>query len=193
MSMKKLWVAAVLLPLSGCISFGGKPPSSLLTLTPAATVPVGETQRDARTITLMVPTVPQEIASARVPVHSGDTAIAYVKEAAWVEAPNRLFARLMAETIAARTGRVVLSTRQSLADPGASLAGELRRFGVEASSSEAVVTFDGTIRREGASGFERRRFEARVPLAAIEAAAVGVALNQAANQVATQVSDWVDR
>ena len=39
--------------------------------------------------------------------------------------------------------------------------------------------------------FEKRRFEARVPVSAIEPVPAGAALNQAANQVAAQVAEWV--
>jgi cholesterol transport system auxiliary component len=181
------------LPLAGCISFGAKPPPSLLNLTPAASLAVGQTQSSsaAKTITIGVPSVSQELATARVPVHSGGTAIAYIKNAQWVENPSRLFARLLADTVTARTGRVVLSNRQSQMDPGARLGGELRMFGVDAGTGEAVVTFDASLMRTEEPVFEKRRFEARVPVSPIEAAPVGAALNQAANQVAAQVADWV--
>ena len=183
------------LPLAACISFGAKPPPSLLTLNAQSSIAVGETQSSsaARTITIGVPAVPQELATARVPVRSGGTAIAYVKNAQWVENPARLFARLLADTVTARTGRVVLSNRQSLVDPGARLSGELRAFGVDAGTSEAVVTFDASLMRGEEAVFEKRRFEARVPVSPIDAAPVGTALNQAANQVAAQVADWVGR
>ena len=64
------------------------------------------------------------------------------------------------------------------------------------------MTFDATLVRDrpaDANGarapqaFEKRRFEARVPVAAIDAASAGVALNRAANQVAMQVADWIGR
>lgn len=195
---KLLLLVPLALPLAGCISFGAKPPASLLTLEPVATLPIGETQRssEAATITIAAPSVPQELATARIPVRAGGTAIAYVKDAQWVETPSRLFARLLADTLTARTGRVVLSTRQSQIDPGAQLGGELRQFGVEVDaggSGIAVVTFDASLVRGEQPVFEKRRFEARVPVAAIEAGAVGVALNQAANQVAEQIADWVGR
>jgi cholesterol transport system auxiliary component len=41
--------------------------------------------------------------------------------------------------------------------------------------------------------FEKRRFEARVPVAKIDAEQAGPALSQAANQVAAQVADWVGK
>lgn len=181
--------------LSGCISFGAKPPEALLTLAPEVTLPVGESQRSnvAATITVAVPSVPQELASSRIPVHSSGTAIAYVKDAQWVERPSQLLARLLADTVTARTGRLVLSTRQSMLDPGAYLMGELRAFGVDADTNEAVVTYDAALIRGPETVVEKRRFEARVPLSEVKAAPVGAALNQAANQVAAQVADWVGR
>jgi len=181
------------LPLAGCLSFGGKPPKALLTLTPTTTLPVGASQNsaNAKTITLIVPAVPQSLAVARIPVTTGDT-VAYVTNAAWVEAPQRLFTRLMSDTIAAKTGRVVLSSAQSFSDPGARLSGELRNFGIDGSTHEAVVTFDAAlIRGEDASKVEKKRFEARVPVTPIDYRTVGPALNQAANQVAGEVADWV--
>ncbi len=183
------------LALGGCISLGAKPPKSLLTLTSATSVPVGQPQSSAKaeTITIAVPWVPQELATGRIPVHSGTVAVAYVKDAQWVEQPSRLFARMLADTVTARTGRVVLSNRQSQIDPGAQLTGELRRFGVDAETSEAVVTFDAALMRGPEAVFEKQRFEARVKVARIDATSVGAALGTAANQVAVQIADWVGR
>jgi len=197
MNKRALLLALPLLAasLSGCISFGGKPPKSLLTLTPAATLPVGESQRSnvAATITIAVPSLPRELASSRIPVHSGGTAIAFVKDAQWIERPSQLFQRLLGDTITAKTGRLVLSSRQSMLDPGAYLMGELRRFGIEEEAREAVVTYDAALIRGPESVVEKRRFEARVPVTEIEAARAGAALNDAANQVAAQVAEWVGK
>ncbi|WP_375397494.1 ABC-type transport auxiliary lipoprotein family protein [uncultured Sphingomonas sp.] len=191
--------AMLALPLAGCISLGAKPPKALLTLTSAQSVPAGTIQSSAAspTITILVPAVPQSLATARVPVQAGDVAIAYVTDAVWVEAPQRMFARVMADTIAARTGRVVLSSAQSFQDPGARLSGELRNFGIDATgggaTGVALVTFDATLTRGEAGKFEKRRFEARVPVAIVDATTVGPALNDAANKVAAQVADWVGK
>ncbi|RYE04018.1 MAG: ABC transporter [Sphingomonadales bacterium] len=181
--------------LSGCISFGGKPPASLLTLNSSVELPVGESQRSnvAATITVSVPSVPQELSASRIPVHSGGTAIAYVKDAQWVERPNQLFQRVLSDTITSRTGRLVLSSRQSQLDPGAYLMGDLRRFGIDADTGEALVTYDAALIRGKETVVEKRRFEARVPVAPIDARTSGAALNTAANQVAAQVADWVGR
>jgi cholesterol transport system auxiliary component len=193
--MKKLAILA-LLPLSACIRFGAEPPPSLLTLTPAQAVPVGNAQNSgaAKSILIAVPSVPQELAVTRVPVRATDTSLAYVKNAQWVEQPGRLFARLLSDTVTTRTGRVVLTLRQASVDPSAQLSGELRTFGMDATTNEAVVTFDAAlIRVERADAVEKRRFEARVPVTAISAETVAPAINQAANQVAVEVADWVGR
>jgi cholesterol transport system auxiliary component len=188
-------VLAAAMPLAGCVSFGAKPPPSLLTLSSTAEVPVGQQQSSAsaKTVTIAVPAVPQSLATTRVPVQSTPTTIAYVKDAAWAEVPARLFARLLSDTVTAKTGRVVLSQAQSIADPGARLGGELRQFGLDASARQAVVIYDASLMRADSQAVEKRRFEARVPVAAIDADAAGTGLSQAANQVAGQVADWVGR
>jgi cholesterol transport system auxiliary component len=191
--MRRLLILAAALPLAACISFGADPPPSLLTLTSAERVPAGRslTADPGRTVTILYPSVPQALATTRVPVKSDATTIAYLKDAQWVEAPNRLFQQLVAETVEARTNRPVLSPRQAVGiDPGARLTGQLVNFGIDAATTSAVVTFDGVIARS-ATQVETRRFEARVPVSRIEAAPAGIALNQAANQVAVEVADWI--
>ncbi|HTG38812.1 MAG TPA: ABC-type transport auxiliary lipoprotein family protein [Sphingomonas sp.] len=193
--MKKSAILLTLLPLAACIRFGAEPPPSLLTLNAASPVPVGAAADTgtARNITIRVPVAPQEVSVTRVPVRATDTSIAYVKDAQWVEPPARLFARLLSDTVTARTGYVVLSNRQANVDPGAQLTGELRQFGLDAATSQAVVTYDASLLRKGADTFDKRRFEARVPVTAIDATNAAAGLNQAANQVATEVADWIGR
>ncbi len=190
-----LLAAPLLAPLllAGCISFGAKPPPSLLTLSPVAAVPVGQGQSSAaaRSIVVQVPATPTALAVNRVPVMETPTTIAYIKNAAWSEPPARLFARLMADTLTSRAGLVVVSSVQSLGDPSSTLGGELRTFGVDAPSLNAIVTYDASLVRAGQTAVEKRRFEARVPVVAIDGPNAGTALNQAANQVAAEVADWV--
>lgn len=181
-------------PLAGCISFGAKPPPSLLTITSAASIPAGQTQSSATapTIVILVPAVSQALATPRVPVQTSATDLAYIANAQWVEPPARLFARLLSDTISAKTGRVVIGLQSSL-DPAARLSGELRAFGVDAGSLQAVVSYDAALTRKDGNVVEKRRFEARVPVSAIEPGPAGIAINQAANQVAAEVADWVGR
>lgn len=190
-----LVILAAALPLAACISFGAKPPPSLLSLTATEKLPLGQEQSSAtaRGITIDVPVTSAALATPRVPVQATATSIAYVPNAQWAEPPARLFARVLADTMTARTGRVVLSDTQSFGQPGARLTGELRTFGLDATTREAVVTYEAALQRVGQTAIEKRRFEARVPVGAIDAQTAGVSLNGAANQVAAQVADWVGR
>lgn len=178
--------------LGGCISLGPKTPASLLTLTPAIAPAVNATRVASVGNTLLINALsaPQAIATTRVPVYDGASQLAYVKDAVWNDAPTRLFTRLLSDTISARTDKIVLSLRQANLDPGSQLSGQLQNFGIDPATLQAVVTFDATITRGGGQ-IETRRFEARSPVATIEAVAAGAALNLAANDVATQVADWV--
>ena len=190
--LRPLFALGASLALSACLSFGSKPPPTLMTLTAASPLPAqtNRTGTAARAITVLPPTATQEIATLRVPVRSGNTAVAYLKDAQWVEAPAVLFGRLLSETIASTTGRVVLDPRQFSFDPGTRLTGQLHTFGLDGARLEAVVVYDAALSR-GADGIETHRFEARVPVGAATAAAVAPALNQAANQVAAEVARWV--
>lgn len=192
--MKRLIPLLAPVLLAGCISFGAKPPKALLTLTPARQIPVGQMQSSnaARSLVVQVPVTPASLATQRVPVQATPTTLAYVKDAAWAEPPARLFARLLSDTLTAG-GTVVVSGVQSVDSPAGTLGGELRQFGFDGATRSAVVTFDASLTRGGQSTIEKRRFEARVPVAAIDAASAGPALNDAANQVAAQVADWAGR
>ena len=188
-------VPAVLLGLaaSGCVSLGGKPPPFLLNLSSAANVAANETRTAAsgNAITISVPVVPAAIATNRVAVIDGATSIAYVKDAAWVEPPARLFQRLVSETIAAKTGRVVLDPRQFALDPGTVVTGSLKAFGIDARRSEAVIVYEAALTTDRGATVRTRRFEAHVPVGEVEAASAGRALNTAANKVAEDVAAWV--
>jgi cholesterol transport system auxiliary component len=189
-----LLVAAAAVTLSGCIGLGGKTPPFLLTLDAdaAPTAGTARTASDAATLTILIPTAPQKLRTPRIPVQQDDASVAYVKDAQWVEAPQRLFQRLVSETVAARTSRVVLDEGQYLTAPGEQLAGQLMDFGVDARTNEAVVVYQAMLVSAGGKSVTQRRFEAREPIAGkIEAKPVGEALTAAANKVAVEVAGWL--
>ena len=71
--MKRLPLILATVLLSGCGLLGGKTPPSLMALSPAATV-AAQTNRSAasgETITVIAPSLVQEINTNRVPVRSG--------------------------------------------------------------------------------------------------------------------------
>lgn len=190
-----LLVAASALPLAACVSFGPKIPDSLLTLPATAQVTAGpvRTAADGQAVQIFTPSVPQELSALRIPVRTTPTEIAYVKDALWSDAPPRLFRNLLAETVTARTGRVVLEPRGSNVTPGIRLSGRLQQFGLDAATKTAVITYDATLARGRAESVQTRRFEAKIPVTAETGPAIATALTTGANQIATEVADWVGR
>ena len=189
-----LLASVVAVCLTGCIGLGGKTPPFLLTLDADAAPTSGEgrTAAEAATLTILIPTAPQKLRTTRIPVQQDDSSVTYVKDAQWVEAPQRLFQRLVSETVAARTARVVLDEGQYLTAPGEQLAGQLMEFGIDARSDEAVVVYQAMLVSAGGKTVTQRRFEVREPLAdKIEAKPAGEALARAANKVAVDVAAWL--
>jgi cholesterol transport system auxiliary component len=182
----------LVLTLGACVSFGGKAPPSLLVLTATNTVANGTAKSGVSSDALIVllPEAPRKLDSNRVPVQINDSSIAYLKDAVWADKPSRLMQLLLMETIAAKSGRLVLNETDAGGKATQYLSGSLLEFGVDAAASEAVVVYDAVKLARGQT-VEKRRFEARRPVAAIEPGSTGIALNEAANEVAAQVSDWI--
>jgi cholesterol transport system auxiliary component len=191
MTKRTLLTLAAALTLGACFG-GAKVPNTLLTLNPAQTRTAAATRSAAEgeAITVVVPNVPRELENLRVPVHETELGVSYLKNAQWVDLPANLFARLLTETVASTTGRVVLDPKQFTFDPGQRLTGTLQRFGLDAQRMEVVAVYDAALARRG-GGVISRRFEARVPVTVADAATIAPALNQAANQVAAEVASWV--
>ena len=185
-------IALMTAALGGCISFGSKPPPSLLTITADSTLAAGTSRTGAvgSAIIVDLPESARKLENLRVPVQIDDSSLAYVKDAQWVDRPNSMFRNLLSETIAARSGRLVLDRAELSGQSDARLSGRLVDFGYDARSREAVVTFDA-VRMTGADQVEKRRFEAREAVSDPTAAPVGRALNAAANTVAVEIADWL--
>lgn len=177
--------------LAGCVSFGSEAPPQLLTLTSNATPAAGAMASASVTdaIVVDVPSVERTLDQVRVPVQVSDSAIAYVKDAVWADKPARLFRTVLAETLAAGSGRLVLDQVETGAERSTMLSGQLHRFGYDEDAQAAIVRFDAVVRKPG-SPLRKQRFEASVPVATVDAVTVGAALNQAANTVAAQVAAW---
>lgn len=185
---------ALILTLPGCISIGGKPPAQLLSLDAAQKVAPGTVRRAASgtSITVADPEAPKLLDTVRVPVRTTPTSLAYVTDVQWADTPRHLFQRLLSETIAATSNRIVLDPGQYSADAGQRLMGELVEFGLDEASNSAIVTFDAILAGPGGTAITRQRFTASVPVGAkITATSVGAPLNSAANKVATDVAAWL--
>lgn len=185
--------ALLALGLAGCISLGGKPPASLLTLSPAVTAPAGPgvAAGAARpVIAVLAFDTPAKLDVLRVPVTVSETELAYLQEAVWVEKPARLFRRLVGETIRARGNAMVIDGDETATLATVTVQGTLIDMGYDAATSSAVVRFDAVrIGKDGAVA--TRRFEAREAGVAAETRSVGAALNTAANAVAADIAGWV--
>lgn len=178
--------------LGGLIGGGGKPPVTLVTLSPEAAEPsqIARTAGAGQAVTIDAPAASRELSTVRVPVQVTPTDVQYVANLQLSDTPSRLFASLLSETVRRTTNRVVLAPAQTTLDPGVVVSGELQRFGYDASTGQVVVTYDGALSTAGGARVETRRFTATAP-ADGTAASVGPALNRAANQVAQDVAKWI--
>ncbi|WP_255454668.1 ABC-type transport auxiliary lipoprotein family protein [Parasphingopyxis sp. CP4] len=189
--MKRLFPLVALAMLAGCVSFGSEPPPFLMALNADEQIAGGSDRSAAmgQAITIRRPEVPQKLITNRLPVQTGETTIAYLTDALWVDTPNELLRALFSEVVAARTGRIVLDPATYSADPGTVINGQLHEFGLDARSNETVIVYDATITDE--NGVRTRRFEQRERVFSQDAQSVAQALNRAANRMAVEFSDWI--
>jgi len=177
--------------LGGCVRFGAKPPAALMTIQSAAKVAPGTVAEASQgVVTIIEPDVPKALMTVRVAVHTGDNSFAYIPKAYWVDTPRNLFRAVLAETVAARNGVLVLDSGQFSMAAGKRVTGDLIEFGVDARSRQAIVTFDAAV-MDKASVTTKRRFTASAPVGAITAEGAAPAIQDAANRVAVQVADWL--
>jgi cholesterol transport system auxiliary component len=177
--------------LGGCISFGPKVPPRLFDLTAENPAPAGTGQSGSLSSALVVevPETSLELNVTRVPVQIDEANVAYLKKAAWVERPARLFQRLLAESIRARGNRLVFENEPGDAN-SERLTGRLLDMGYDSRTASVVVRYDAVRMGRGGQA-STRRFESVIPGVPAENEAVGPALNRAANDVARQVAEWV--
>lgn len=175
------------------VQIGGNspPPKALYTLTATnqgATTPGGAIDLQ-KAISVAIPTVPATLQTLRIPVQVDETAVQYATTAQWSEQPNRLFQRLLADSLA-NQGIAVIDSRSTGTRSDRYLTGQLLAFGADAQGAPMVhVRYDATL--VAPDGIRQQRFKRQVPVAAIEGRAIAVALNEAANAVATDVATWL--
>ena len=189
---------ATLALLASCgplVQIGGNdaPPAMLLTLrataTPVTTAPV------AKPVTVMVlpPAATGALQTLRLPVTVGDVELQYLVGATWSEQPNRLFRRVLADTIVAR-GLIVIDPRGPSPRADMTLSGTLADFGLDVrnpADPHVSVRYDAVLNSSTGTLIAARRFEASAPAPGKSPTVVGAALNDAANRVAGDVATWV--
>ena len=99
--------------VGGLLGGGAKPATTLVALTPEAAEPaqIARTVVAGQAVTIATPITARELSSVRVPVQVTPTDVQYVANLQLTDAPARLFAGLVSETVRRTTNRVVL-------DPG---------------------------------------------------------------------------
>lgn len=195
-SLAPLWIASLAL-LAACgplVQVGGndKPPPMLLTLRATATPSAAPV---AKPVTVMVlpPAAAGALQTLRLPVAVGEVELQYLVGATWSEQPNRLFRRVLADTIVAR-GLIVIDPRGPSPRADMTLSGTLAEFGLDVrvpGAPQVRVRYDAVLNGTNGTLVGARRFEAQRPVASQSPAEVAAALNIAANQVAAEVADWV--
>ena len=193
MMLKPTALAAALL-LAGCgplvqIGGGGEPPSSLLTIGADAAPPQ---QTRGGPILVALPDVPGKLRTVRLPVATQTNELAYLARATWIEQPNQLFRRVLADTISARTGRPVIDEGNAAISPDLRLSGRLLEFGLDVTGTpEVIVSYDAALLGGSGQLIGTRRFERRAPVDGQTGPIVAAALNNAANAVAADIAEWV--
>lgn len=181
-----------LLLLGGCVRFGAKPPAELLSVASTTRIQPGTViAANAGSLTVLEPDVAKAIDNLRVAVLTRNGSYAYVPKASWVDTPQNLFRAVLAETVSARNGTLVLDPGQYAAGSQRRLSGELVAFGIDAAAMQAVVTFDAALVSNGRDVLVKRRFTATAPVSEIAPRAAAPAIQAAANDVAVQVADWL--
>lgn len=185
-------VLAAASALSACVSFGSKAPVAMLTLSADAGVAAGSKlsgqAQDA--LVVLTPQVPRKLDTNRIPVQIDAGNVAYLKDSVWTDKPAMLMQQLLAETLSAKNGKLILSEEETGGRAENYLTGQLVEFGIDESRMEAIAIFDAVHIRKG-SPIEKRRFEAREALSEIRPGAAGQALNIAANRLAGEVAGWL--
>ena len=164
----------------------------MLTLTANASVADGTSRSGERkdALVVLLPETPRKLDTARIPVQVDASSVAYLKGAVWADKPAKLWQELLAETIAARTNRLVLNNFDAGGKEQSQLSGVLMEFGIDAATNEVVIIFDA-VKHMDSKSVEKKRFAIRRSVPAIEAKAAGDALNEASNQLADEVTDWI--
>jgi cholesterol transport system auxiliary component len=189
---KAALIAPVLLA-GGCVSFGTKPPARLLGIPSTSSIPAGKmvTGTAQSAIMVMPPLMSRSIGTPRVAVIDTHGNFAYVKDAIWVDTPDRLFQGLLRDAIAVRTDRLVLNPDQFVSEPSGRLLGQLIAFTINDGTQQADVIYDASLVAPDGTTISTRRFSASAPIGRIDAETVAPAIGKAANTVAEQVADWV--
>lgn len=194
MIKKYVTIAALALPLGACISIGGagEAPSQLLTMTSVSQSETGTVFKNdnGQSLVIMTPRTNRVTDNVRVPVYMGDSAIAYVKEAVWVEKPASLLQTMFSDTMSARNILVLNPVQAAGGENVTYLTGDLSMFGYDEYANNVVVRYDAVLKSKDGT-VVKKRFKSRESVSVVEARPVAAALNDASNNLSKDLADWV--
>jgi cholesterol transport system auxiliary component len=170
---------------------GGTPQRTTFDLT--APADVGRVGGSRAQLVISEPTTVQAIDSDRILVRDAG-ALSYLPDAQWADRLPKLFQVRLIQTFenASRLGRVGRPGDRVVAD--LALNADIRSFGIESASSQAVV--EVTVRIVGdrtGRVSAARSFSARVPVASVTGPVAAQALDEAMSQVLRDIVRWAGR
>ena len=137
---------------------------------------------------------PGELMTTRVAVRPSVTEVRYLRAMEWTERPARLFARLLANALAATAQTPVLTQAQIDLPYDFRLTGRLSAFDLAPAGGggTARIRYVATlVRSERAEVIATRTFAAEADVVSLSPGSVASGFNDAANAVATDVADWL--
>jgi len=167
-------------------------PAVLYTIRADAPIPDPAASQAGQIVVVEQPAAVGKLQTLRVPVLMGDTRIAYLKDAQWVENPSRLMQRLLVDRMnAAGMTAVGPGIRE---ESGRLITTTMREFGLDArdrAAPRAVVRLDVVLSGTSGKLIGARQFEVDVPIADESPDAVVNGLSLGANKVASEMVAWV--
>jgi cholesterol transport system auxiliary component len=184
-------VSVIILSALASACGGGQAQRTTYDLT--APADIGRVGGSRAQLVINEPTTVQALDTDRILVRDNG-ALAYLPDAQWADRLPRLFQTRLIQTFenAQRLGGVGRPGDRVVADFAVNV--DIRSFGVEAASGEAVV--DVTVRivsdRTGRVG-AARAFNARLPVGSVTGQASAVTLDLAMSQVLREIVRWAGR
>lgn len=177
----------------GCMlaACGGTPSRTTFDLT--APSDVARVSGSRAQLVVNEPTTVQAIDSDRILVRDGG-ALSYLPDAQWADRLPKLFQVRLIQTFenASRLGRVGRPGDRVVAD--LALNADIRSFGIEAASSQAVVEVTVRIVSDRSGRVSAAKgFSARVPVASVTGPSAARALDEAMSQVLRDIVRWSGR
>jgi cholesterol transport system auxiliary component len=180
---------AFALALAGC---GGQPARTTFDLT--APVDVRRGGGLSGQIVINEPTTVQALDTDRILVRESAGSLAYLPDAQWADRMPRLVQTRLIQTFenASRLGRVGRPGDRVVPDYALNL--DIRTFGIESATSEAVVEITARLVSDRTGRVvSARGFSARQPVGSISGPQAAAALDQALSQVLRQIVLWGGR